>query len=268
MTNSYIENCIELFHTEMKRREYADETIKNYTYCFQTFLNAFESKNSIEEISISEMENFIHSYPNANTQLTFYSSLKIYYTAILKNKQMFKIIARPRRTPIEKLFYDKEEIIHKLSMIRNTKHKAILMLAFSTGMKTYEILNLRIEDIDKKKMIIRIRNTKDEVVRDSPLSKVMLNLLNKYIKLYTPTKYLFNGQNNVKYSSKSCECLVKKWIGKGCSMSILRNSTAVALYKGDTELELIQKQLGLKSLKETKRYVKYLVPKGKIVLPI
>ncbi len=267
MTNSYVETQINLFRNVMLNKNYAIETVKTYSSAVQTFLNSFETKESVEEITIEEIKNYLETFVNTNTQLSYYSPLKVFYTMVLLDDKTFKIINRPQRKPIVKLYLEKNEMIEKLSLIKNYKHKAILSLTFSIGLKSSELLNVRLKDIKRKKKVLFIRNTSEEIVRVSPISKIMLRLIDKYIKLYQPKKYLFNGQTKPKYSNKSCEQIVKKYLGDAYSMSSLRNSTAVALLNKNINENLIQKQLGLKSKKETKRYFKGLTEK-KIKLPI
>jgi integrase len=89
---------------------------------------------------------------------------------------------------------DKDFIIERIGKIGNLKHKSVITLAFSTGMRVSEVCNLKITDIDSKRMTINIRNAKGKKDRIVPLSNFVLNLLREYYKVYKPKEYLFNGQ--------------------------------------------------------------------------
>ncbi|MFM7990543.1 MAG: tyrosine-type recombinase/integrase, partial [Candidatus Fonsibacter sp.] len=94
-----------------------------------------------------------------------------------------------------------------MSKIDNLKHKAILTLTYSVGLRVSEIVNLKIEAIDSKRMLIHIKNAKGRKDRLVPLSLNVLNLLREYFKQYRPNEYLFNGQITNKYSVGSCQKL-------------------------------------------------------------
>ena len=134
------------------------------------------------------------------------------------------------------------------------KHKAILTLTYSTGMRVSEVINLKITDIDSKRMLIHIKNAKGNKDRIVPLSHTVLILLREYFKEYKPKEYLFNGQSNLKYSTRSCNEIVKKYIGKEYHMPLLRHSNATALLEAETDIRIIQKHLGHSSTKTTEIY--------------
>lgn len=80
-------------------------------------------------------------------------------------------------------------------------------------LRVSEIINLKISDIDSKRMIININQAKGKKDRIVPLSSTMLILLRVYYKEYKPTTYMFNGQSSIQYSSTNCNQLVKKYLG-------------------------------------------------------
>ncbi len=128
------------------------------------------------------------------------------------------------------------------------------MLAYSTGMRVSEIRNLLISDIDSKRMIIIIRQSKGDKDRLVPLSENVLKVLRQYFTEYKPKEYLFNGQFDLQYSHKSCNEIVKKYIGKDYHFHTLRHSNATALLESGTDLRVIQKLLGHSSSKTTEIY--------------
>ncbi|MCZ2223305.1 MAG: tyrosine-type recombinase/integrase, partial [Chitinophagales bacterium] len=161
---------------------------------------------------------------------------------------------RPRGEKKLPIVIDKDFIIEKLSNIENIIHKAILSLAFSVGLRVSEVLNLKIEDIDPKRMIIHIHNAKGRKDRIVPLSENILFLLREYYKKYRPKKYLFNGQFDLIYSAKSCNEIIKKYLGEKYHFHQLRHSFATTLLEQGTDLRYIQKLLGHRNCKTTEIY--------------
>ena len=136
-------------------------------------------------------------------------------------------------------------------------------------MRVSEVINLKIEDIDSKRMIIHIKNAKGKKDRIVPLSQTILELLRTYFKEYRPTEYLFNGQNNLKYSSGSCNKIVKKYLGEQYHIHQLRHSCFIHLLESGVDLRIIQSIAGHNSSKTTEIYThvsKKLL--NKVVLPI
>ena len=149
---------------------------------------------------------------------------------------------------------DGEFIKNQLTKITNLKHKTILTLTYSVGLRVSEIINLKIEDIDSKRMLIRIKNAKGRKDRIVPLSETVLELLRNYYKEYKPKQYLFNGQNSIQYSIGSCQKIYKKYIDSNSSIHTLRHSSFTNLLESGTDLRIIQKIAGHSSSKTTEIY--------------
>jgi site-specific recombinase XerD len=149
---------------------------------------------------------------------------------------------------------DGEFIKQQLYKIENLKHKAILTLTYSVGLRVSEIINLKIEDIDSKRMLIYIKNAKGRKDRVVPLSKNVLELLRIYFKEYRPIEYLFNGQFSNQYSIGSCKKIYKRYIDSNSSIHTLRHSSFTNLLESGTDLRIIQKIAGHSSSKTTEIY--------------
>lgn len=122
------------------------------------------------------------------------------------------------------------------------------------GLRVSEITNLKIEDIDSKRMLIHIKNAKGRKDRIVPLSENILVLLREYYKQFKPVNYLFNGQNSNQYSIQSCQKLYKLHIDKNSSIHTLRHSTMTHLLESGTDLRILQKLAGHNSSKTTEIY--------------
>jgi integrase/recombinase XerD len=154
----------------------------------------------------------------------------------------------------------KEEVKKILDAHSNLKHKAMLSMIYSCGLRRSELLNLKFSDIDSKRNIVIIRQSKGKKDRITPLSAKILDLLRRYYKEYSPKTYLFEGQEkNTQYSARSLEEVLKKSvklasINKLVTLHWLRHSYATHLLESGTDLRYIQELLGHNSSKTTEIY--------------
>ncbi|MFB9098514.1 tyrosine-type recombinase/integrase, partial [Flavobacterium jumunjinense] len=134
----------------------------------------------------------------------------------------------------------KEEIKAILEVPKNLKHKAMLSLIYSCGLRRSELLHLKPIDIDSKRNIVIIRQSKGKKDRITPLSPKILELLRSYYKAYSPKMYLFEGQEkSTPYSARSLEEVLKKSIklasiNKPVTLHWLRHSFATHLLESGT----------------------------------
>ena len=167
---------------------------------------------------------------------------------------MGSLLQRPRKEKKLPRVIDGETIKSKLSQIQNIKHKAILTLTYSVGLRVSEVINLKIQDIDSKRMLIQIKNAKGRKDRIVPLSKHVLKSLRSYYRQYKPNNYLFNGQNGGKYSTTSCRNIYRKHIDQDSSMHTLRHSSFTKMLETGTDLRVIQSIAGHSSSRTTEIY--------------
>lgn len=188
-------------------------------------------------------------------QNSVYSALKLFSKYILKIKFIDKVfLERPRAERRLPRVIEKEFLLNKLSKIKNIKHKAILSLAYSVGLRVSEVVNLRVVDIDSDRMLIHINQSKGNKDRVVPLSSNILNLLRKYYREYKPKEFLFNGQFSLQYSAGSCNQIVKKYLGDEYHFHLLRHSCFTAMLESGIDLRIIQKIAGHSSSKTTEIY--------------
>jgi len=203
-----------------------------------------------EKLKLSE--NGIHSRINA---------IKFYYEQVLKRNKFFWDIPRPKRAIQLPNVLSKEEIAQLLRVIENIKHKAMLMLAYSCGLRVSEVIRLRLTDIDENRFLIFVRRAKGKKDRVVTLSPVIIIMLREYRRRYNPVHYLFEGQHEgQQYSIRSLEVIIQKakekaGIKKPGSMHMLRHSFATHLLDKGTDVVFIQKLLGHNNIKTTLRYL-------------
>lgn len=250
-----IPKYVEMYRKDLQLKNYSENTIKNYSCQVEMFLkhysNQFSEPQKINEQSI---KNWLLQFNTRNAMCHAISALKLFYKITIKQPMKFKHIEYPRSEKKLPQIIEKEFLLEQISKIKNSKHKAIIALSYSTGMRVSEVCNLLITDIDSKRMIITIRQSKGRKDRIVGLSQKILEILRTYFKEYKPEEYLFNGQFKNQYSSESCNQIVKKYIGKEYHFHQLRHSNATALLEAGTDLRIIQNHLGHSSSKTTEIY--------------
>lgn len=248
---------LEIFENKLRVKNYSTNTIKVYKQTLKQYLKEISCKDPYQ-ISTKEIIYYLESksFSSIAQQNQFIGCLKLFARYILNKKDIhLDKIERPRSEKKLPRVIEKEFLLEKLSKIENVKHKAILTLAYSTGMRVSEVCNLKIEDIDSKRMLIYVKNGKGRKDRIVPLTQTVLNLLRQHYKSEKPIIYLFNGQNKGdKYTSRSCNQIVKKYLGGEYHFHLLRHSNATAMLEAGTDLRYIQSHLGHSSSKTTEIY--------------
>lgn len=246
---------VEKYIKILTNKNYSKRSIEVYSHYLECFILNL-NKNPYK-LNKSDLEKYLldYSYSSISQQNQIISSLKLYYKYIL-NVKIFKIngIERPRKQKKLPRIINHEHILNSLNKINNIKHKAILSLSYSTGMRVSEIINLKISDIDSYQMLILIRDSKFNKDRYVKLTPKILDLLRKYYKEYKPYIYMFNGQNKLKYTSSSCNKIVKKYLGEEYHMHLIRHSYASKCMENGTHQRLLQNQMGHNSSKTLEIY--------------
>jgi integrase/recombinase XerD len=248
------ESTLRVFENKMRVKNYASSTIRSYSNYISDMLSNFNKDayhiNNKEIVSYLETYN----YSSISQQNQMISSVKSFLSLVLNRKLDRINLQRPRKEKKLPRVIDGEFIKEQLFKIENIKHQAILTLTYSVGLRVSEIINLKIEDIDSRRMLIHIKNAKGRKDRIVPLSKIVLELLRQYYKKYKPKYYLFNGQNKPQYSIGSCQKIYKKYIEQSSSIHTLRHSSFTHLLENGTNLRIIQKIAGHSSSKTTEIY--------------
>ena len=247
---------LKIFEEKLRYKNYSEKTINLYVSYLSFFLIQEDVKDAYG-VTTQKIVNFLEnkSYSSTSQQNQYIGCLKLFAKYILNKKDIhLSKIERPKSEKKLPQVIDHNHIINQLSKIENIKHKAILTLTYSVGLRVSEVVNLKIEDIDSKRMLIHIKNAKGRKDRIVPLSQNVLELLREYWKEYKPKEYLFNGQDSSKYSIQSCQKIYKKYIDEVSSIHTLRHSSFTNLLERGTDLRIIQKIAGHSSSKTTEIY--------------
>lgn len=249
------EKIIKICKQKLIYLNYAKRTRDMYIHYIEKFLISLKDKQIIH-VTSKEFQDYLdrYNFTSVSQQNQIINAIRFLYKYGLNKKYDKVSFKRPRKEKKLPQIIDKNHLLNKISEIKNVKHKTIISLAYSVGLRVSEIINLKIADIDSKRMIITIYQSKGNKDRIVPLSKNILELLRIYWKRYKPKEYLFNGQNSLQYSSESCNSIVKKYLGEQYHFHLLRHSCFTSLLESGTDLRLIQKLAGHKSSKTTEIY--------------
>ncbi|MBS4538286.1 site-specific integrase [Clostridium sp. D2Q-11] len=196
-----------------------------------------------------------HSYVNQAI-----SSIKFVYKYVLKKGNVVYELPRPKKEKKLPNVLSEEEVLEILNAVSNYKHKAILYLIYSPGLRIGEVVRLKIDDIDSKRMLIHVKQGKGRKDRYTILSQVSLDMLRKYASIEKPKDWLFpGGKEGTFLTERSVQKVFKNaWkkanINKEASVHTLRHSFATHLLEGGTDLRYIQELLGHKSSKTAEIY--------------
>lgn len=255
--------CPEEFLQKLELKKYSNSTVKSYIHSFESFINFYKDRQllSINENDIRLYLQKLIKEERSNSYINIaINAIKFYYEMVLGMPNRFYSIERPRKKSKLPKVLSKEEIVLIINNTNNIKHRCIVSLLYSSGLRRNELLQLKLKDIDSKRMLIRVEQAKGNKDRYTVLNKSVLDDLRKYYKIYNPKTYLFeNPISNKKYSSSSVLKIVvtaaeNAGIKDRVTPHMLRHSFATHLLENGTDIRYIQLLLGHNSTKTTEIY--------------
>lgn len=250
---------------ELEYRNYTISTID--TYCDCMLLLELKLGKPLSLITEDELKKYLHQQLAIDKKSTSYinqhiSAFKIFVQDVLKQPWDGIIIKRPRREKKLPTVLSVREVESMILNTRNIKHRAMLTLMYSAGLRKMELLQMNPKAIDSQRMVVNVTQGKGRKDRQTILSPKALELLRTYFKLERPSTYLFepNGEKGKMISDRTLDYIVKQsaeraGISKDVSAHTLRHSFATHLLEAGVNLRLIQEFLGHTSLKTTSVYL-------------
>lgn len=257
---------------------YSPNTLKTYTSNFISFLGAHEAQ-TIEHLKKEDIESYIYELKSSHgisdrKQNLMINAIKFYYEKVLEKPRSYYTIARPKKSRTLPNVLSKEEVKRLMSVQVNLKHKAMIALMYSAGLRISEVTRVRIADIHADEGYIFIKGSKQKKDRHTVLSKYLLQLLRQYYRKHRPSYWLFEGADGGQYSTSSIQKVFRK-MAQAASISpwatphTLRHSYATHLLEAGVNLRKIQASLGHSSSKTTEIYTHVLeVNNKKIESPL
>ncbi len=255
-------------HDQMKMdlelKGYSEKTRQCYLERVAQFARHYQ--RSPVELGTEEIRTYLHaliterglsqSYINQA-----YSALKFFYVTTLGRSWDVRRIPRTKRVQTLPVVLSEEELVSLFSVIRNVKHRALLVTLYSAGLRVGEGTRLQVSDLDSDRMTIRVRGGKGGKDRYTVLAQRTLEVLRDYWRWGRPRTWLFPGQpTDQPLSTRSVQKImgrsrVQAGITKAITVHSLRHSFATHLIESGVDIYHLQRLLGHTTVKTTARYV-------------
>ena len=247
---------------ELKLKNYSVKTQKAYLGHVRRLLQYH--KKCIDDIDRDDIRSYLLELVNQDKSPAYIdqavSAIKFLYIDVKRTDDADFDINRPKREKKLPSVLNASEVFKIIESVDNLKHKAIIMLIYSAGLRVSEAANLMIADIDSKRKLIHIKGAKGKKDRYTLLSNATLEILRQYVKVYKPEEWLFEGQNGeghitVRTIQRVFErAAFKAGVRKKVTVHTLRHSFATHLLENGTDLRYIQELLGHESPTTTEIY--------------
>lgn len=247
---------------EMSLRGFSQSTVQSYLYYVEDFIRFI--KKSPKEVNSSDiktyLEKIIKEGKASSTLNTAYSALQFYFEKVLRRKFFVNIprIKKAKRLPV---VLTKEEVLEILGAVKNVKHKLILALMYSSGLRVSEVVDLKVYDLDLGSCLLTVRQSKGNKDRTTVISEKVADVLKKYLASKDGKDLVFasdygRGLTTRTVQSIFHDALSKTDIKKDATCHSLRHSFATHLLELGTDIRYIQELLGHSSVQTTQIYTK------------
>jgi integrase/recombinase XerD len=254
---------LDLMRRYLDEVRYSERTNGSYLALLELFFKYFNEKDPLA-ISMDEVSEFIYDFIVTNGYSSSYqnqiiSAIKTFYRISGRSRFDLQLVERPRRSRALPKVFSKEEVKRILNATRNTKHKLLLWIIYSCGLRRSEVTNIRLTDLDRDRGVLHIKEGKGRVDRIVPVSNKVWEKMDEYIDGFHPVKYLFEGQGGGRYSAESVYRVFKQALGKAgikkeVGVHSLRHSYATHLHESGLDIRYIQELLGHRSTRTTEIY--------------
>ncbi len=251
-----LEQCLML-------KRYSWRTVKAYKNCFRQFIRHYdEIKPSL--LTRKQIDDYVaglirEKQISESHQNQILSAIKMFYAEVVGQEEKVMNLIRPKRAQKLPHVLTESEVTRLLQATQNLKHRCILMLIYSAGLRLGEALNLRVADLQPENHRIFIRDGKGKKDRCSILSEKVFAKLSEYFDLYQPVEWVFEGDQGGQYSARSVQKIFTRAkeqskINPYATVHTLRHSFATHLLEKGVDLRYIQDLLGHESSKTTEIY--------------
>jgi len=255
--------ALRMVEQKLKLRGYSENTARTYLQHFKEFL-LFYYDSHPAEISEIEIRNYVlylveKRKLSKSTQNQSINAIKFFYEKVLLQDRKVYYLERPMRDKKLPEVLSQEEVLSIFEALDNIKHRVMLMLIYSAGLRRSEMLNLRIGDVDFNRSVVFIRAAKGHKDRQSVLAQNIVPMLQQYLTEFAPGFWLFEGRAGERYSASSLQQIFKQaarkaGVKKIVRLHMLRHSFATHLLESGTSTRYIQVLLGHESPKTTEVY--------------
>lgn len=253
------QQLIQKFRLELQCRKYASSSIETYTSCLAVFFRAMAGKP--KPLPFDEVKKFLAGIQNQNYHKQFTATIRHFYQHVLKQPFNMADIPYPRPTNYLPEIFSVQEVARLAASYNNLKHRAIIQLMYSCGLRIGEVVNIQLSHINKDRLILRVAGAKGFKDREVPIPSATMQLIISYYQSEKekPRKWLFEGWGHQQYSVRSIQQLFYqgcKRIGihRRVKPHSLRHSRATHLHEAGVDIKDIQDFLGHSHIKTTADY--------------
>ena len=260
--NTAQREALERMTRKMEIARYSPNSIKTYLNATKQLFLFFPQKhpNVIRTEDIEAYQHHLATGKASNSYLNqVVNAVRYFYMNVVGDAQRVTFIERPRKERKLPTVLSEEEVGALLRAVDNLKHRCILMLIYSAGLRLSELINLRLPDVAADRNQLIVRSGKGNKDRITLLSAKVMAPLQQYFAEYKPKEHLFEGADGGPYSPRSVQLVFhrakdKAGITTPASVHTLRHSFATHLLEKGTDLRYIQTLLGHSSSKTTEIY--------------
>lgn len=251
------------YSTDCKLKYSSERTRENYLCSVGIFLKYFEKEIQPKSISTDKIKQWLLTFNTINTRNHKLCAIKSFYEITVGMPLKLDKIPFGKKDKKLPIVLSVDEIQKLFSVCENLKHRVIIALLYSCGLRVSELLNLKWSNVDRTRMIINIIEGKGKKDRQVMLTPELIPLLTNYWKQYKSVEYILNGQfpeKELRYSSRSVLEVVKKLALKACLSKrvythLIRHCSFTHMVENGTDINLVQKLAGHSSVKTTNLYL-------------
>ncbi|MCB0636601.1 MAG: site-specific integrase [Lewinella sp.] len=246
----------------LRLQRYSYHTVKAYKSFFTQLLVFYPDRHPAD-LEKADIVKFLlvsseRKHWSASTQNQAVNAIKFYYEKVLGQPRTFYEL-RPRKEKKLPGVFSEQEVQRLFAVVRNLKHRAILMLIYSAGLRIGESVRLRIADVDFDRRTVFVKSGKGKKDRYTVLSEKMIAVLRDYLAAFQPVFWMFEGQDGGQYSTRSIQSTFRRAVNESgvnpyTTVHTLRHSFATHLLERGMDLRYIQELLGHSSSETTQIY--------------
>lgn len=262
-------NLIHIINQELTLRNYSKKTVSAYTYVVKDLYTYY--KKPLRKITTQKIRKYLFDKQkkglSSQTISLYVNAINFIYAQIYKKPEFYKI-KHPKQSHKLPVVLSRKEIQHILKNIKNKKHKVMISIAYSSGLRVSEVVNLRCQDVDLDELTIHIKQSKGKKDRITILSDSIIADLRKHLTNKNPNDLVFESERGGALTTTTLQknfktALKKTKINKPATFHSLRHSFATHLLENGTDVRYVQALLGHQNIRTTQRYTHITNPKLK-----
>ena len=234
----------------LKGKRYSKSTIQTYFTFIADFIDYMQPKPLVDltnrDVELFIEKIFIARAYSISTQRQFISALKLFVNLYPECNIDSILLSRPKKSRILPTVLSQEEIVTLLQVTKNLKHRAIIALLYSAGLRISELISLELKHIDIARRQILVKSGKGRKDRYVILANSFLPLLQNYVTTYTPSRFFVEGKEGLKYSDGS----IRKFLHRSAELAQIKKKVTPHTLRHSYATHLLENGIGLRHIQE------------------